>query len=243
MGCCRRRGWEQCPCRRHARRSLTTGQRQRLRTEDPGLIYSRINNPDLQILEERLTLWDAAEAGLAFSTGMSAISTTLLTYLRPGDVLLVGYPLDVPTAGELFFRGESLTNAGEARLKKLCVLADEIKICGDKEIDFRDALCWLGEKWKVKRLLCEGGGELNDALFRAGLVNELHLTICPRIFGGRDAPTIADGAGVLKLGDAARLRLKSSRRIGEELFLVYKVQTARCAPSSRTAGNQRSTIC
>lgn len=62
-------------------------------TEEPGLIYSRINNPDLQILEDRLTLWDGAEASLAFSTGMSAISTTLLTYLRPGDVLVHSDPL------------------------------------------------------------------------------------------------------------------------------------------------------
>jgi methionine-gamma-lyase len=61
--------------------------------EEPGLIYSRINNPDLQILEERLTLWDNADASLAFSTGMSAISTTLLTYLRPGDVLVHSDPL------------------------------------------------------------------------------------------------------------------------------------------------------
>jgi methionine-gamma-lyase len=62
-------------------------------TEEPGLIYSRINNPDLQILEERLTLWENAEAALAFSTGMSAISTTLLTLLRPGDVLVHSDPL------------------------------------------------------------------------------------------------------------------------------------------------------
>ncbi|MEI9963030.1 MAG: dihydrofolate reductase family protein [Limisphaerales bacterium] len=46
----------------------------------------------------------------------------------------------------------------------------------------------------MKRLLCEGGAELSDALFRAGLVNELHLTICPKIFGGRTAPTIAEGS-------------------------------------------------
>jgi methionine-gamma-lyase len=62
-------------------------------TEEPGLIYSRINNPDLQILEERLTLWENAEAALAFSSGMSAISTTLLTFLRPGDVLVHSDPL------------------------------------------------------------------------------------------------------------------------------------------------------
>jgi methionine-gamma-lyase len=68
-----------------------------LRPEGPdekvGLIYSRINNPDLEILEQRLTLWDDAEKALAFSSGMAAIATTLLAYLRPGDVLLHSSPL------------------------------------------------------------------------------------------------------------------------------------------------------
>jgi riboflavin biosynthesis pyrimidine reductase len=72
-------------------------------------------------------------------------------------------------------------------------------------------------------LLCEGGGDLNDALFRAGLVNEVHLTACPKIFGGVRAPTIAEGRGVLKLGNATMLTLKSMKRIGDELFVVYRV--------------------
>lgn len=113
--------------------------------------------------------------------------------------------------------------ARPGRLKKLRVVADDLLICGEREIDFRRALRWLRERWGVKRLLCEGGGGLNDALFRAGLVDELHLTVCPRIFGGRDAPTIADGAGALGLADAARLELKSGKRVGDELFLVYQV--------------------
>ncbi len=53
-----------------------------------GLIYSRINNPDLQILEERLALWDSAEDCAVFESGMSAITTTLMEFLKPGDVLL-----------------------------------------------------------------------------------------------------------------------------------------------------------
>jgi riboflavin-specific deaminase-like protein len=110
--------------------------------------------------------------------------------------------------------------ASEAKLKPLRELA-EVKILGPREIDFHKALVWLSEKWKVQRLLCEGGGELNDALFRAGLVNEVHLTICPKIFGGRTAPTIAEGIGVSKLSDAAQFKLKSMKRVGDELFVVY----------------------
>src|SRR5579862_2268917 len=79
--------------------------------------------------------------------------------------------------------------AGAKRLEALRKRAQAVHVCGETEIDFERALRWLKEKWKVKRLLCEGGGELNDALFRAGLVDELHLTICPIIFGGRQAPT------------------------------------------------------
>jgi methionine-gamma-lyase len=61
--------------------------------EQMGMIYSRLNNPDLEILEDRLTLWDDAEKGLVFSSGMAAIATTLLAYLRPGDILLHSGPL------------------------------------------------------------------------------------------------------------------------------------------------------
>lgn len=72
---------------------LAYGLREQGPTEQLGLIYSRLNNPDLEILEDRLTLWDEAEAAAVFESGMAAISTSLLTFLRPGDVLLHSEPL------------------------------------------------------------------------------------------------------------------------------------------------------
>ncbi len=111
-----------------------------------------------------------------------------------------------------------MTDSSRRRLQEL---GAEIKVCGQREINFRSALRWLHEKWGVKRLLCEGGGDLNDALFRAGLVDELHLTLCPKVFGGRNAPTIAEGIGFGKLSLAAQFQLKSSRRVGDEMFLVF----------------------
>ena len=72
---------------------LAYGLRSQRDGEQMGLIYSRLNNPDLEILEDRLTLWDDAEAAAVFASGMAAITTTLLTFLRPGDVLLHSEPV------------------------------------------------------------------------------------------------------------------------------------------------------
>ena len=113
--------------------------------------------------------------------------------------------------------------ATASRLRALRAVAAEVKICGTREIDFPRALRWLREKWGIKRLLCEGGGELNDALFRAGVVDQLHLTVCPKVFGGRTAPTIADGLGASSLARAAQLALVSARRHDDEMFFVYRV--------------------
>ncbi|MGB7749052.1 MAG: RibD family protein [Verrucomicrobiia bacterium] len=112
--------------------------------------------------------------------------------------------------------------ASKAKLLQLQAIANEVKICGRREINFYASLCWLREKWGVKRLLCEGGGELNDALFRAGLVDELHLTFCSQIVGGRNAPTIADGVGFRRLANAWPLQIKSFEAIGNEVFAVFR---------------------
>jgi methionine-gamma-lyase len=72
---------------------LAYGLREQKVGEGMGLIYSRLNNPDLEILEDRLTLWDDAEAAAVCTSGMAAIATVAFTFLRPGDVLLHSEPL------------------------------------------------------------------------------------------------------------------------------------------------------
>jgi methionine-gamma-lyase len=61
--------------------------------EELGLIYSRLNNPDLEILENRLCLWDEAEDCAVFESGMSAISTALMEFMVPGDLLVYSRPV------------------------------------------------------------------------------------------------------------------------------------------------------
>ncbi|HMX40636.1 MAG TPA: cystathionine gamma-synthase family protein [Saprospiraceae bacterium] len=72
---------------------LAYGLREKEAAETPGLIYSRLNNPDMQILEERLALWDAADECAVFESGMAAIATVLFEFLQPGDLLLYSNPL------------------------------------------------------------------------------------------------------------------------------------------------------
>jgi len=69
------------------------GHREQRGDETLGLIYSRLNNPGLEILEDRLTIWDGAEASAAFESGMAAITTTLFSFLRPGQVVAFSEPI------------------------------------------------------------------------------------------------------------------------------------------------------
>ncbi|MPS68275.1 MAG: cystathionine gamma-synthase family protein [Novosphingobium sp.] len=58
-----------------------------------GLVYSRFNHPNSEIVEDRLAVYEGAEAGVVFSSGMGAITTTVLAFARPGDVILHSQPL------------------------------------------------------------------------------------------------------------------------------------------------------
>jgi methionine-gamma-lyase len=62
-----------------------------------GLVYSRFNGPNQEILEDRLGVWEEAEDALVFSSGMAAIATLLLTFVSPGDVVVHSGPLYAAT--------------------------------------------------------------------------------------------------------------------------------------------------
>ena len=61
--------------------------------ESPALIYTRVNNPNSEILEDKVVAWDGAQAAALFSSGMGAISGTCLAFLRPGDTLIFADPV------------------------------------------------------------------------------------------------------------------------------------------------------
>ncbi len=71
----------------------TAGRREPPAEGRSGLVYSRFNHPNLEIVEDRLAVYEGAEEGLVFSSGMAAIATASLAYLRPGDAILHSRPL------------------------------------------------------------------------------------------------------------------------------------------------------
>ncbi|MCC7253278.1 cystathionine gamma-synthase family protein [Hyphomicrobium sp.] len=71
----------------------TAGRRQPPKGSSAGLVYSRFNHPNSEIVEERLAVYEEAEACVLFSSGMSAIATTVLALARPGDVIVHSQPL------------------------------------------------------------------------------------------------------------------------------------------------------
>lgn len=72
---------------------IAYGLRPRGAGESPALIYTRVNNPNAEIVEDRAVAWDGAEAAALFSSGMGAISSACLAFLRPGDTLLFSDPI------------------------------------------------------------------------------------------------------------------------------------------------------
>ncbi len=71
----------------------TSGRKEPPQGQGSGLVYSRFNQPNSEIVEDRLAVYERTERAVLFSSGMSAIATTLLAFVRPGDVILHSQPL------------------------------------------------------------------------------------------------------------------------------------------------------
>ena len=113
------------------------------------------------------------------------------------------------------------TNSAPQKIRELYqAIAAGIHVTKGKQINWAQALAWLREKWGIRRLLIEGGGTLNQSLFRLDLVDEINLTICPFIIGGNLAPTIADGEAFPALHDSTQWQWTKRRQRGGELYLT-----------------------
>ena len=110
----------------------------------------------------------------------------------------------------------SMTEAKRTELRSSATLIE----LGSSEVDCGRLLEWLARERHCATVVCEGGGVLNAAMFAARAVDELYLTVVPRILGGSRAPTIVEGIG-FDPDEIPDARLARCEAIGNELFLVY----------------------
>ncbi len=115
----------------------------------------------------------------------------------------------------------TVENLDANRVEQLQARAEVVQF-GTDFVDLERMMAFLDDRG-VKRLLVEGGGEMNWELLRLGLVDEIYVTMAPVLLGGREAPTLLEGAG-WPMDRRCNLRLLELHREGDEIYCRYRVQ-------------------
>jgi len=115
----------------------------------------------------------------------------------------------------------STTRMSAARRSELGKVA-ALHLSDSDQLDLREVLATLSSVYGVKSVVCEGGPRLFRGLLLANLVNEINLTLCPRIFGGIKAPTLTGLPGDF-LPKSVHCKLAKMEIVGDECFLRYRV--------------------
>ncbi|MCP8318571.1 MAG: 2,5-diamino-6-(ribosylamino)-4(3H)-pyrimidinone 5'-phosphate reductase [Candidatus Methylarchaceae archaeon HK01B] len=114
------------------------------------------------------------------------------------------------------------SKAPEDRVKNLERAGVKVIVCGEgKKVDLKILLKKLKEMG-IRKVLVEGGGNINWSFINQNLFDELIVTICPFIIGGRDSVTLVEGDGVAKIDEGFRVKLFEVKRFGDEVVLRYR---------------------
>jgi 2,5-diamino-6-(ribosylamino)-4(3H)-pyrimidinone 5'-phosphate reductase len=167
----------------------------------------RVDNPDLAIPADERDRRRAAGIAEPLRIVMTSTGAGITPDMRMFDPARGGRSVIVHAAAMPAMERE--------RLGAVAELAE----LGGERVAVEDLLSWLAGRG-VQTLLCEGGGNLCAQLFAARAVDQLYVTLVPRILGGARAPTLADGPGFApdQIPDPT---LASLERIGDELYLRY----------------------
>jgi 2,5-diamino-6-(ribosylamino)-4(3H)-pyrimidinone 5'-phosphate reductase len=113
--------------------------------------------------------------------------------------------------------------ATDERVDKIKSAGAIVIVAGTKTVDLKE-LFFILKKMGFNKILVEGGGELNWSILQLGIVNELMVTVAPRIVGGRTATTLVEGDGYDRISDGIKMELiKMSRQNNGEVVLYYKL--------------------
>ncbi len=115
-------------------------------------------------------------------------------------------------------------NASTRKIKELKKAGVQVLVSGKRKVNIKNLFQQL-ENLGLKRILVEGGGEINWSVLKIGLANELIVTISPVVVGGRDAKTLVEGEGIANITNGIKMRLsKTLINYKNEIVLFYKLR-------------------
>lgn len=112
--------------------------------------------------------------------------------------------------------------ASRSKLKKIKSYGAVPLILGKSKVDLAKLLAILNDSG-IKKLLVEGGAEINWSMLSQRFVDEVMVTIAPKIVGGRNAVTLVEGKGFARISKGIKLKLSKATKSGNEVVLFYKV--------------------
>lgn len=108
-------------------------------------------------------------------------------------------------------------------IRRIEITGAKVLVAGRNKVELRKIFRIL-EEMGYKRILVEGGGELNWSVLKLGIVDELIITMSPRIVGGRSAVTLVEGEGYDRISEGIPLKLRDVRRNANgEMILFYEL--------------------
>src|SRR5882762_8801312 len=99
----------------------------------------------------------------------------------------------------------------------------KVLVCGKGRLVSVKILLQTLRKLGIRKILLEGGGALNWSMLISGLVDDVSVTITPRILGGEKAVTLVEGKGTPLVKDGVKLKLLNAVKYGPDLVVRYKV--------------------
>jgi 2,5-diamino-6-(ribosylamino)-4(3H)-pyrimidinone 5'-phosphate reductase len=192
----------------------------------PGSTAAGLGGPTDQLLMRRIQ--GCVDAALI---GAGTLRTGNVIYRPEMWRAVVTASGDVPLSNRFFtdapgkaivFAPESLPDAIRGRLSAVA----RVETAGAESVDVREVCRILRQNYGVQSLAVEGGGSTNFDFLNAGLIDELFVTVAPKLKGGAHLPTPVDGAG-LPDRDFIALAVMSLYRDDDELYLRYRVGARR----------------
>lgn len=150
--------------------------------------------------------------------------TTRLVRGRSPWRVIVDHDLRIPLSSRVLRNrdGKTIIAAAEGARPRAGRMGARVLFCGRGRVDLRLLVRALGAMG-IRRMLIEGGNELNAQALEAGIVDRIMLFVAPKLIGGRGALPVVGGNGAATVAGAIPLRLAKTARSGPDLVLVYDV--------------------